>query len=209
MRKLTAATGIIETIAGQIVTGFAGDGGPAIEARFWDPVPGAVSRAGQLYLADYENSRIRMIDFSTGIVTTVAGSGSCPVSSGPFKSPVCQGGFAGDGGPATHASLNYAAAVALDAHGDLYIADTLNHRIRRVNANTGLIYTIAGTGISGFSGDGGSAISAKISEPAGIAVDASGRVYFTDEGNQRIRVLIPAAPRQEPSRSPFRWAPRR
>ena len=91
----------------------------------------------------------------------------------------------------------------MDADGNLYIADTINHRIRRVDGSTGLIRTIAGTGVNGFSGDGGPAIAAEISYPVGIAVDRSGRVYFADENNNRIRVLIPT---QQPS--PFRREPR-
>jgi sugar lactone lactonase YvrE len=107
---------------------------------------------------------------------------------------MCKGGFAGDGGPAVSAVLNFPAGVALDEEGNLYIADTINHRIRRVDAVTGIIYTIAGNGTNGFSGDGGPAFSAAISFPAGIAVDALGRVFFSDENNQRIRVLTPVRP---------------
>lgn len=112
----------------------------------------------------------------------------------PFNVSVCQGGFGGDGGPAGNAALNHAAAAALDVNGNLYIADTINHRIRRVDASTGLIDTIAGNGVNGFSGDGGPALAAEISFPTGIAVDRSGRVYFADESNHRIRVLTPVAP---------------
>ena len=90
-------------------------------------------------------------------------------------------------------SLNHAQAIALDSTGNVYIADTINHGIRRVDATTGLIYTIAGDGVSGFSGDGGPARLAQITIPVGIAVDRSGRVYFADENNNRIRVLTPAA----------------
>ncbi len=191
VRKLSAGNGLIETIAGRFTTAFGGDGGPAIDALFWDPVPSAVNRAGDIFLADFENSRIRMISQKTGIVTTVAGSGPCPTSPPPFSTSVCRGGFSGDGGPATSASLNYASAVALDDAGNLYIADTLNHRIRRVDSSTGLITTIAGTGVSGFSGDGGPALQAEITTPASIAVDSSGNVYFADEANGRIRMLTP------------------
>ncbi len=155
VRKLTAATGIIETIAGQTTTSFGGDNGPAIDALFWDPVTFAVDRAGNLYLADYENSRIRMVTASTGIVTTIAGGGACVTSPPPLSVLTCHGGFAGDGGPATSALLNYPGGAAFDEQGNLYIADTINHRIRRVAASTGVISTIAGTGTSGFSGDGG------------------------------------------------------
>jgi sugar lactone lactonase YvrE len=200
VRKLIASSGIIETVAGQIFTGFSGDDGPAVEAHFDDPVPGVVNRNGDIYIADYENSRIRMVSGSTGIVTTLAGSGACPTGVPPFNVTICQGGFGGDGGLARNATLNYAAAVASDVDGNLYIADTINHRIRRVDASTGLISTIAGNGVNGFSGDGGPATDAEIGFPTGIAVDGSGRVYFADENNNRIRVLIPVAPRSYPFR---------
>jgi hypothetical protein len=194
VRKLTASTGMIETVAGQVGTSFGGDNGPAVEALFWDPVPSAVDRMGNVYVADYENSRIRKLEASTGIVTTIAGSGACIDGPAPLNVAVCQSGFGGDGGAATNATLHHAAAVALDTEGNLYIADTINHRIRRVDASTGLISTIAGTGISGFSGDGGPASTAQITFPAGIAVDSSGRVYFSDESNNRIRVLTRVEP---------------
>lgn len=205
VRKLVARTGLIETIAGQLTTTFAGDGGPAIDASFWDPIPSTVSRAGDVYIADYENSRIRMVTANTGIVTTIAGSGACAPGMPPFNVLVCQGGFGGDGGPAKNATLNHAGAVALDAEGNLYIADTISHRIRRVDASTGIIYTIAGTGVSGFSGDGGPALAAEITFPWGLAVDRYGRVFFADENNNRIRVLTPVEP--QPYR--FRLGPRR
>jgi sugar lactone lactonase YvrE len=200
VRKLTANSGIIETVVGQFTTGFKGDNGPAVDALFWDPIPSVVNRNGDIYIADYENSRIRMVTASTGIVTTSVGSGTCAAGVAPFNITVCLGGFGGDGGPAKNATLNYAEAVAADVDGNLYIADTINHRIRRVDASTGLISTIAGTGVNGFSGDGGPAIDAEISFPTGIAVDETGKVYFADENNNRVRVLIPVAPRSHTSR---------
>ncbi len=187
---------MIETVAGQFVTSFGGDNGPAIDALFWDPVPSA-DRSGNLYIADYENSRVRMVTAATGIVTTIAGSGTC--------APICRGGFSGDGGPAKDATLNYSESVALDLSGSLYIADTLNHRVRRVDASSGLIYTIAGNGANGFSGDEGPSLTAEISFPVSVAVDPFGRVYFADESNNRIRVLTPV-----PSQFHFfRQGPRR
>ena len=191
VRLVSASSGTIGTIAGGSTTSFAGDGGPASEALFWDPVISALGANGDIYLADYENSRIRKFAVRTGIVTTVAGSGSCQLSPPPFGVTVCQGGFGGDGGPATQAMLNYPEDMAVDERGNLYIADTLNHRIRWVNAETGVIYTIAGNGTDGFSGDGGPAASAAISTPTSIAVDRSGNVFFTDENNQCVRVLTP------------------
>lgn len=205
VRKINASTGIIETVAGQFTTSFGGDNGPAVNALFWDPVPSAVDRSGNLYIADYENSRVRMVTAATGIVTTVAGSGTCTSTGAPFNALVCQGGFSGDGGPARDATLNYAEAVALDLSGNIYIADTINHRLRRVDASSGLIYTIAGNGVDGFSGDEGPALTAEISFPTSVAVDQSGRVYFTDENNNQIRVLTPVASQFEQ----FRRGPRR
>jgi DNA-binding beta-propeller fold protein YncE len=205
VRKVSATTGIIETVAGQVITSFAGDNGPAVDALFWDPVPSAVGPNGNLYIADFENSRVRMVTAATGIVTTVAGSGNCAKSVPPLDVLVCQSGFGGDGGPATEAILNYPSSVALDPAGNLYIADTINHRIRWVNAESGFIYTIAGNGQNGFSGDGGPALAAEISFPASIALDQSGRIFFADENNNRIRVLTPVTPqfrlfRQRPRR---------
>jgi sugar lactone lactonase YvrE len=195
VRKVTARTGMVETVAGSFTTGFGGDKGPAIEALFWDPLPFAVSAAGDIYIADFENSRIRVVTAKTGIVTTIIGSGPCPVAPIFPNTTVCEGGFSGDRGPAKDATLNHAEAAAFDAEGNLYIADTINHRIRRVDASTGIIYTIAGNGVSGFSDDGGPAQAAEITFPTGIAVDRSGKVYFADENNHRIRVLTPVTPR--------------
>jgi sugar lactone lactonase YvrE len=196
VRKISADTGAISTVAGQFQTSFGGDKGPANGAHFWDPVPGAVDTVGDIYLADYENSRIRKVAAATGIVDTVAGSAPCSPSPAPFALAICQGSYAGDGGPAISARLNYASAVAVDIAGNLYIADTLNHRIRRVDASTGNISTIAGSGVSGFSGDGGPALRAEITTPAALAVDYAGKIYFADEANGRIRVLTPAAPQR-------------
>lgn len=200
VRKVTADTGAISTVAGKFGTSFSGDKGPAIDAHFWDPVPGAVDGSGDIYVADFENSRIRKMAAATGIVDTVAGSAPCSSGQPPLGVTVCRGEYAGDGGPATSARLNYASAVAVDIDGNLYIADTLNHRIRRVDASTGSISTIAGVGVSGFSGDGGTALAAEITTPVAIAIDYAGKVYFADEGNGRIRVLTPVTPRRYASR---------
>src|SRR5439155_1235711 len=118
IRKVAAATGIITTVAGNGSLGFAGDGGAATSASLTTPAGVALDASGNLYIADYDNYRIRKVDAATGIITTVAGNGSI--------------GFAGDGAAATSASLYNPDAVALDASGNLYIADHDNHRIRRV-----------------------------------------------------------------------------
>jgi hypothetical protein len=192
VRKITISTGIIETIAGRFGTSYGGDGGPALEAYFWLPMPEAVNREGDVFIADYENSRIRVVSAKTGQVDTIAGSSLCETAPSPFSVQVCRGSYSGDGGPAIHAKLSYPSAAALDREGNLYIADTLNQRIRRVDAASGVITTIAGRGTKGFSGDGGSALAAELNNPTAIAVDPAGRVYFTDQGNNRVRVLAPS-----------------
>ena len=129
--------------------------------------------SGNLYFADYCNMRVRKVDAATGIITTLAGTGVA--------------GFNGDSQPATSAQLYYPAGVALDASGNLYIAEYFNHRVRKVDAATGIITTVAGTGISGWNGDNQPATSAQLSGPVGVAVDASGNLYIADRGNELIR----------------------
>lgn len=171
IRKVAASTGYISTVAGNGTQGYSGDGGPATLAELYLPTGVAVDVAGNIYFAD--NQRIRKVTASTGIITTVAGSGIQ--------------GFAGDGGPATSAELNWPWAVALDAAGNIYFTDTDNQRIRKVAVSTGIITTVAGTGTEGCSGDGGPATNAELNSPFGIAVDEVGNIYFTDYFNNRIR----------------------
>ncbi|MGA3017764.1 MAG: hypothetical protein ABSF62_11640 [Bryobacteraceae bacterium] len=174
IRMVTASTGIITTIAGSNTTGFAGDGGPATKATFWFPTGIAVDSSGNVYVADTYNHVIRKIN-TTGIISTVAGSN--------------QSGFAGDNGPATKAELAAPQGVTLDASGNLYIADTANERIRYVNLS-GIITTIAGTGTTGFSGDGSLATGATFGNPVAVALDASGAVYVADLNNGRVRRFV-------------------
>ena len=178
IRRVDGATGVITTVAGNAARGFSGDGGAATSASLDSPNGVAVDALGNLYIADRDNHRIRRVDASTKLITTVAGSG--PV--GFFA-----GGFSGDGSAATSASLNLASGVALDALGNLFVADELNQRIRRVDASTGVITTVAGNGVQGFSGDGAAATSARLRFPEGVAVDASGNVFIADRNNHRIR----------------------
>src|ERR1035437_6506014 len=167
VRKVTHGT--ITTVAGNGSPGFSGDGGPATLASLSQPTGVAVDSAGNLYIADPNNQRVRKV--SGGTITTVAGNGNA------------SGGFSGDGGPATSASLDNPGAVAVDSTGNLYIADYLNHRVRKVSGGT--ITTVAGNGNYGFSGDGGPATSASVN-PYRVAVDSAGNLYIA-ELNNRIR----------------------
>jgi len=175
IRKVDAATGNITTVAGNGTMEYSGDGGAAASAGFWNPSDVAVDASGNIYIADQNNNRIRKVDASTGVITTVAGNG-------PY-------GYSGDGVPAASASLYYPSGVAVDASGNIYIADASNNRIRKVDASTGDITTVAGNGTAGYLGDGGSALSASIDSPHGVTVDALGNIYIADQNNNRIRVV--------------------
>ena len=177
IRKIDTAANTITTVAGCGVEGYSGDGGPAVRARIASPHGTALDREGNVYIADLKNDRIRKVDASTGIITTVAGSG--------------EHGYSGDGGPATDAMLASPIAVTASADGDLYIADHRNSRIRKVDAATGIINTVAGTGQQGFRGDGGPATQAAISLPRDVALDADGSLYIADGANNRIRKVDP------------------
>ncbi len=172
IRKVSPG-GIITTIAGIGVNGFGGDGGPATAAALNNITNVAVDASGNIYIADENNQRIRKID-NSGIISTIAGDGNM--------------GFSGDGGPATAAQLNIPIDVAADAGGNIFFIDQANLRIRKI-ATSGIISTIAGNGSMGFSGDGGPAVAAKLSSPTGLTIDASGNIYFTDQGNQRVRKI--------------------
>jgi len=161
----------IGSVAGDGSFGFAGDGGPATNASIADPVGVFVDGVGNMYVADTNNRRIRKVDAS-GTMTTVAGNGNF--------------GFSGDGGLATSASLADPTGVFVDTQNNLYIADTNNQRVRKVDSS-GVITTIAGDGNAGFSGDGGLATSARLNFPTGVFVDAQGNVFFADRENHRIR----------------------
>ncbi len=176
IRKITAGTGIITTIAGNGTTGYSGDGGPATSAALFEPAGVAVDDSGNVYIADYENQRIRKVTASTGIITTIAGTGTA--------------GYSGDGGATTSAALNGPLGVAVDASGNVYIADYSNQRIRKVTAGAGIITTIAGTGTAGYSGDGSAATLAELYGPTGVAVDALGNIYIIDLYDRIRKVTV-------------------
>jgi hypothetical protein len=189
VRKVTAGSGIITTCAGTGTTGHSGDGGPAVAAEIDQPNGLALDLQGNLYIAARGEHRIRKVNARTGVITTIAGD-SVGQPSPFFGIVIFQGGFSGDGGPATSALLNDPENVAVDAVGDVYISDTMNSRIRKVDAKTGVIDTIAGTGVDGYTGDVGPALDAEMSYPAGIAIDPWG-IYFADLDNGAIRALLP------------------
>jgi hypothetical protein len=212
--------GLISTLAGNGVGagtglgGYSGDGGPATNASLNVPLDVAVDGAGNVFLADAENARIRKVG-TNGIITTAAGNGTW--------------GYSGDGQAATNAELNYPSGIALDAKGDLFLADEDNDAIREVKASgvittltngpflmfrvardssgnlfiaeqanqvlklgsNGVMTVVAGTGQTGFSGDGGTATNATLNDPCGVAVDANGNLYIADAGNNRIRAVNP------------------
>ena len=178
IRKVNGSTGIITTIAGNGNKGFSGDGGLAINAQLNTPVNVVADTKNHLYITDYNNLRIRCVDLTTGIITTVAGDGTQNYVSGQ---------------PATQTGL-LPMGIAIDLSGNLFITqhhppliNNNSDKISKLDAVTGIITTYAGTGFIGFSGDGGLATLANLSDPYGIDIDAKGNVYFADNGNQRIR----------------------
>ena len=173
VRKITAATGIISTVAGTGVRGFGGENVLAVAAMLDVPTGVALDQAGNLYIADQNNQRIRKVVTVTGIITTVVGIGTTS--------------FNGDNIAATSATLNSPLSVAVDSSGNVYFADTGNHRVRKVTAATGFITTVAGSGVQGYNGDNIVATSAMLNNPYGVAVDSTGNVFFADSGNNRIR----------------------
>lgn len=172
MRKVNAL-GIISTIAGINVDGFSGDGGPAIAAQAGQMGHVVPDASGNIYFTDATNNRVRRID-ATGSISTIAGNGLAA--------------FAGDGGPATAASLKYPSGLAIDSWGNLYVCDQHNNRLRRIDP-AGIITTFAGTGAPGYSGDGGPATAAEFMGLTGIAINQEGDIYLSDAQNRRIRKI--------------------
>ena len=243
VRKISAATGLITTVAGNGTPGYNGDGIPAAAAEISYPAGLALDAAGNFYIADVDNNRIRMVSAKTGLITTLAGTGwaanngdGAPATDAELSYPMAlavdssrnlyvwngadgailrvdattgrtkriagngTAGYNGDNIPATDAALSSAAfgsqcqqigcpglALAVDAVGDLYIADYANNRVRKVSAATGLVTTVAGTGSWGYNGDNIPAIAAQLNRPVGLALDAAGNLYIADVQNGRVR----------------------
>ena len=180
IREVSAQTGIISTVAGTDTCWHTGDGGPAKSATLNNPSGVALDSSGNLFIADTNNCLIREISASTGIISTVAGT--LPDLTGTLH---C--GYSGDGGLATSAKLGFPNGVDVDGSGNIIIADTTNCAIRKVSTSTGIISTVAGNASCGYSGDGGAATSAEISQSFGVAVDGSGNVFIGDTSNCVIR----------------------
>lgn len=235
IREVVAATGIIQTVAGNGVKGYGGDGGLAINAELNFPAGVAVDRAGNIYIADTSNSRVREVTTATGIIQTVAGNGMAggytgdggPATSATLNGPrglfvdnagnifigdlvsnaccirevtaagiiqtvVGKGTSVDDGVPAASAAVQYAYAVAVDSAGNIFYAEG-SGQVREVVAATGLVHTVAGTnGVAGYGGDGGPATSAEVNSPRGVAVDSAGNIFLADHNNNRIREVVAA-----------------
>lgn len=170
---LQAQVNIISTICGNDTAGYGGDGGPAIGAKLNYPNQLCLDNSGNLYIADALNHRIRKIVLSTGIITTIAGTGAP--------------GYNGDNIPATDAQLLVPDAVCIDTFGNVFFADGLNYRVRKVNVSTGIITTIAGNGTAGNIGNGVPATNARIRTPTGMCIDRFGNIYISDLDNNNIR----------------------
>jgi sugar lactone lactonase YvrE len=173
VRAVDLQTGVIRTIAGNGYAGWLGDTGRAVRANLSRPTGLAADGSGNLFISDTNSNRVRRVELRTGIITRYAGSWSNQAL--------------GDNGPAHRARLNDPAGIAVDRTGNLYIADNFQHRVRRVDAHTGIITTVAGRGYPGSDGDRGPAVEAALGRPAGVAVDGEGNVYVVDTAGSRLR----------------------
>ena len=170
---LTAAE--VVTIAGNGTHAWSGDSGPAAKAGIGGPFGVVIGPDGALYICETENHAVRRVDLKTGVITTVAGSG--------------KEGYSGDGGPATKATCREPYEIRFDKPGNMYFVEMKNQIVRKVAHDTGVISTIAGTGKSGFAGDGGPATAALLNAPHSITLDAEGSIYIADIGNHRLRIV--------------------
>lgn len=169
--RMVSPAGVITTVAGNGHPGFSGDGGPASQSQLNQPYGLSADAQGNLYIADLGNQRIRRVG-PDGIITTVAGNG--------------ESGSSGDGGAATSAQMLSPRNLAVDPAGNIYVSEFAGHRVRRITTD-GILATIAGTGVAGFSGDGGPATAAQLAFPAGLALDPAGALYIADTTNFRVR----------------------
>ncbi len=179
IRMVSAATGIITTIAGTGTVGYSGDGGLATSAQLYNPEGLAVDSSGNVYFAEEANNVIRKVTAATGIISTIAGIAGA------------DGAFFGDGSLATIAKFNGPTDVALDSEGNVYVADWGNERVRKITVSTSIIQTVVGSGTQGYAGDGGTATQAKLSSPHGITFDSKGVMYIADYGNGAVRKITP------------------
>ena len=172
---MDVAQGLIVTVAGTGDEGYSGDGGPADLALLREPFMCAFDSQGNLYVAEAKNHCVRRVNKDTGIITTVAGTGA--------------EGYSGDGGPAVQATFNQPYSLTVDVNGDIYIVDRINAAVRKVDAATGVITTVAGTGEPGFNGDGGAGTLARLREPNDVFLDGKGGLLIADIQDQRVRRL--------------------
>jgi hypothetical protein len=173
VRKVSAGTGLIQTVAGNGTSGFSGDGGAATAAQLYAPTGLALDPSGNLFIADQGNHRIREVLASNGNIQTIAGSGGI--------------GYTGDGGPATSAQIGYPTAIFRDSHGNIFFGDWYNNVVREVLASNGNILTVAGTGTAGYTGDGGPATLASLNVPCHVGIDPAGNFLIADLVNNRVR----------------------
>jgi len=176
VRKISPS-GVISTIAGNGTAGYGGDGAAGPSAQLDTPQGVAVDTAGNVYIADRGNHRVRKVT-PGGVISTVAGTGTA--------------GSSGDGSAASGATLNTPFGVCLDGAGNLYIAEFTGDRVRKVSAATGVISTVAGNGVGGYAGDGGLAVNAELDSPKAVAVDAAGDIYIADAVNNVVRMVSPS-----------------
>ena len=199
MRKVTVSTGVITTIAGTGSSTYGGDNGAATSASLVFPAGVAVDSSGNIFIAEYSSHRIRKVTVSTGIITTVAGTGTAS--------------YSGDNGPATSATLQNPHSIDIDSFGNLCIADRYNHRVRKLTVSTGVMTTVAGTGTASSTGDGAAATSAAVNAPVYCRFDSADNLYITEyndngAGNRVRKVFtvttgIPtAAPSYAPTYTP-------
>ena len=179
IRKVDGITGIITTICGTGVIGNSGDGDQAINAEMDAPSGLCLDKYSNLFFADFHNNNIRKVDISTGVITTVVGTGIS--------------GYFGDNGPATDAQISGPFDVFVDSSGNIFFTDSWNSVIRKVDFSTGIIMTIAGNGTAGYSGDNGNAIDAKLWEPTGIFVDGGNNIFISEYKNGTVRKITGSA----------------